>query len=243
MPERTFGMIPSKPDDRDFKFKTARLLAERKIDLRPYCTAVRDQGNVGSCTGQAGAALREYYEILLKSENMPLSPLFLYYLERWFEGNVSIDIGAEPRTAMKVLASVGVAPERYYVTNPEEFMMAPGFMAVMEARKYRISSYERLFTVQHMLTALTDRQPVLMGIMVYPSFEKVDKSGVIPLVGIDEMCMGGHAILAVGYDQDTGHFIIKNSWGSFWGDHGYGYLPFGYVTPQYVTDLWVGSVT
>jgi C1A family cysteine protease len=241
--DRKYGMLPSKPDDRDFKYKTVRLTVARKMDLRPYCSPVRDQGNLGSCTGQAGAAMREYYEILLKSQQISLSPLMLYYLERWLEGNVNIDIGAEPRNAMRALLHIGIAPEELYITDPAEYKHAPNFQALMEARKFRISSYERLQNVEQMLTAINDRQPVLMGVMVYPSFENVDATGVVRLPDMMATCLGGHAILAVGYDQDAEWFIVKNSWGSAWGHHGYCYLPFGYVTPQHCTDLWVGAIT
>src|SRR5512135_2153560 len=107
MARYSYGYIPDAQDDRDLMFQAARPPAvplPPSVDLRKFCSPVRDQGQLGSCTGFAIAAgLREFLLIKIGAPLVPLAPLFVYYEERFIEHTVSQDAGAQPRDGLKVL--------------------------------------------------------------------------------------------------------------------------------------------
>jgi C1A family cysteine protease len=73
---------------------------------------------------------------------------------------------------------------------------------------------------------------------VYESFEsaEVAKTGVVPMPGPDERLLGGHAVLAIGYVASTRMFIVRNSWGTKWGDGGYFTMPYAYLEDRNLSD-------
>jgi C1A family cysteine protease len=88
---------------------------------------------------------------------------------------------------------------------------------------------------------LASGYPVVFGFSVYESFEtqEVARSGVVPLPKKGEKQLGGHAVLAVGYDDTAQSFIVRNSWGPSWGQDGYFTMPYAYVTSgQLASDFW-----
>ena len=81
----------------------------------------------------------------------------------------------------------------------------------------------------------------MFGFSVYESFmsPEVAKTGKVPLPPRGEQLLGGHAVLAVGYDDSIQSFIVRNSWGPKWGMKGYCTMPYGYLTdPQLARDFW-----
>ena len=77
--------------------------------------------------------------------------------------------------------------------------------------------------------------------MVYPSFESdvVAKTGNVPLPGTSEVAIGAHALLAAGYDDSRNVFSVRNSWSANWGDKGYCYIPYDYMTDSNLaSDIW-----
>jgi C1A family cysteine protease len=92
--------------------------------------------------------------------------------------------------------------------------------------------------------------PSMFGFYGFPSFSEGNIIGGIPYPGDDEWVIFGHAVDAVGYDDalqivnnsngvtTTGALLVRNSWGTWWGDQGYGWLPYKYVLSSYATDFW-----
>lgn len=237
-----------KIDKRDFLFARPPLMLPTKIDLRLQCSPVVDQGNLGSCTANAIASgLREYME-LKNTKIAPfvlLSRLFLYYKERELEGTINEDSGATIRDGMKVLKKIGVCPEDDMPYDVTKFTEPPSPHAEAHAREYRVASYYRLRSIRDIRQCLNEGYPIVIGIMVYESFEsqRVADTGVVPLPKRHEQELGGHAVLVAGYDLSnkygTGSYlIVRNSWGEGWGDKGYCYLPFSFVTYGYAFDFW-----
>ena len=82
---------------------------------------------------------------------------------------------------------------------------------------------------------------------VYQSFESetVAKTGVVPMPSSHEQVLGGHCVVAVGYDDGKRQFTIGNSWGTGWGLNGYCLMPYEYpINPRLASDFWtIRSVT
>jgi C1A family cysteine protease len=247
MSKYTYGCKSDPEDKRDFLY--APMLAAAalpvSVDLRPFCSPVRDQGQLGSCTAFAMAAgLREF--MLWKTVETILSPAYLYYRERELEGTIYEDSGAYIRDGMKVLAKQGVCPEFDEPYNVHTFAIRPSVKATTDALKYKIGAYHRVYKLAGIKAALAEGLPVVIGMEVYESFEGDDvaSSGFVPMPKRGEQILGGHAVLVVGYQNSAdwpggGYLIVKNSWSRNWGDKGYFYLPYKYVAGTKVTDMWV----
>lgn len=241
--KRKYTLKFDKKDERDFKFADLALPKKHgivKVDLRPYMPPVYDQQELGSCTANALCGLRQYYAMLNHKDNTSLSRLYLYWHERELEGTVDEDSGAMLRDGMKVLKKLGVCPEEDWPYVIERFTEKPSEKAEADAGKYKITSYRRVHNLHELKTSLQHGLPVALGIEVYESMEseEVARTGEIPVPQEGEQFLGGHAILACGYDDEKKHVIIRNSWGEEWGDKGYGYLPYEYFEAGLVVDMW-----
>jgi xylellain. Cysteine peptidase. MEROPS family C01A len=237
-----------KYDERDHLFArpSLKLVLPVELDLRSGCSPVVDQGELGSCTANAmGSGLREYLEIKNQQVFVALSRLYLYYHERLLEGTVNEDSGAKIRDGMKVLKKRGICPEVLHPYDISKFTVAPSQEAEDEAGEYKIDSYQRLNTLNDVKRSIYEGYPVVLGMAVYESFESdsVAKTGIVPVPKNYERVLGGHAMLIVGYKKikQTLHLIVRNSWGTDWGDKGYCYIPASFIRKGIIFDLWTGK--
>lgn len=246
--ERAFGWRPQLPDHRDKHFlklpNFAVAALPPKIDLRDKCPAVYDQGALGSCTANAVGFLCEFGWMKQKKPNhFPPSRLFIYYQERLLEGTVSIDAGAYIRDGIKVVNKNGFPPESLWPYVPSRFAQKPSALAYAEALKRQVLDYGYVGqSVDEMKTALAAGFPITIGFTVYQSFmtAAVASTGKVPMPGPRERVLGGHAVAIVGYDDAAKCWIVRNSWGSGWGDKGYFYMPYDYLTNRSLSsDLWI----
>jgi len=213
-----------------------------KVDLRAECPPVYDQGQLGSCTANAIGAAHAFAQLRqFKRDFMP-SRLFIYFNERVMEHTVETDSGAMIRDGMKSVAKVGVCPEALWPYDINRFSDKPSDKCYTEAEKNQAIIYRRAIQNLHQLQGgLASGSPVVFGFSVYESFEGPDvaRTGVVPMPRHDEKLLGGHAVLAVGYDDASQQFIVRNSWGTGWGQDGYFMMPYAYVTnPQLAQDFW-----
>jgi C1A family cysteine protease len=169
-----------------------------------------------------------------------LSRLFVYYGECAIEHTTRTDAGAQLRDGVASVAKAGVCPESVWPYDNSQFRKKPPVAAYKAALPYRISEYVRLTTVDDMLHRLAPGFPFVFGFAVYESFEspEVAKTGVVNLPPSGETSLGGHAVMAVGYDLQAKRFIVRNSSGAGWGDGGYFTLPFEYLTGSLSHDFW-----
>jgi C1A family cysteine protease len=251
MPNHSYGYVPDTKDANDLIYQSVRPMAAPLppvVDLRHFCSAVRDQGQLGSCTGFAIAVgFREFLLNKLGVPFVPLSPLFLYYEERSREHTIPQDAGAMPRDGFKVLQKLGCATEKDDPYDITKFTQAPSKTALTNAAQFKIAAYHRLAHLADIQACLAAGNGVVLGFTVYDSFESdaVAKTGIMPMPAAGESILGGHAVFCVGYKTDStaaggGYLIVKNSWGVGWGDQGYFYMPFAYIQPKLVSDVWTG---
>jgi C1A family cysteine protease len=217
-------------------------LMPAKIDLRAKCSPVVDQLDIGSCTSFAvGKGLREYLQVKNGERKVALSPLFLYFETRKLRGTTNIDSGATITDAMTALSTAGIAPESTWSYMPELFDQKPPAAAYKAAPEFKCTTGVQLAGLEDVKKALAKGQPVAFGMKVYNTFRDIGKTGKMELPQNGDILVGGHAVCAVGYDNKRQALIVRNSWGSEWGDGGYFYMPYGYVTPDNVMDMWTAN--
>ncbi len=238
---RGYGWVPDLPDQRDYLFRTIRVVPPvlpHQVDLRPSCSPVENQGNLGSCTANALVGALEFLEIKNTKSFFDLSRLFVYYNERVIEHSVKTDSGAMLRDGIKTLAKQGVCMEKTWPYIISKFAVKPVAKCYKEAASHTITSYHRILTQDEMLECLAEGYPFVFGFTVYESFEspEVAQSGIVQMPQQGERVLGGHAVLAVGYDDATKRFIVRNSWGPDWGMGGYFTMPFEYLTARNLSD-------
>ncbi|MGN6614791.1 MAG: C1 family peptidase [Candidatus Nitrosocosmicus sp.] len=238
-----YGWKPDLPDHRDHSYAApVQVLTNlpRKIDLRPQCPSqVYSQGQLGSCTANAIAAAIEFDLLKQKRQDFMPSRLFIYYNERDIEGTVDEDSGAMIRDGVKSVARQGVCPETECTYDTDRFTEKPPENCYEDALKTRARSYARVArTLNQFKGCLASGYPFVFGFSVYESFEseEVAQSGIATIPTSQEKLLGGHAVLAVGYDDDQNRFIVRNSWGDSWGMKGYFTMPYSYLLDENLSD-------
>jgi len=230
---RGYGWRPQLPDARD-KVYAARLKKQppAECDLRPSMPPVYDQGQLGSCSGNAIVGAMEYERGRQGLPDFMPSRLFVYYNERALEGTVSSDSGGAIRDGIKVVNSGGVCPETLWPYDIAMFAVKPPKRCYVAAETDKAVQYEAIQTLGDLKDAIASNLSVVFGFTVYQSFESqaVAQTGVMPMPNPGEATVGGHAVVAVGYSDPKNQVIVRNSWGASWGDHGYFYMPYQYLT-------------
>ena len=250
LPYRPMNYRQDDEDERDFVFMSAMFPFSMPpaIDYTDEMSPVKDQGQLGSCVGFAVAAMKEWQERkeylqevedgsdYRRDETHDYSEQWLYYKAK------DIDIwpgqeGTSIRYAMKVLNKHGVPCEKGWPYNDVE-KGDPASWTHLISKWALGGEYVRLYTVQDLKLALRDNGPVPIGVPCFYEFFFVGSDGVIPYPSEPGHFYGGHAICVVGYDDETEMFKFKNSWGTDWGDNGYGYLPYNYIR-DFLWDAWL----
>jgi C1A family cysteine protease len=240
-----YGWIPDQPDQRDHMYAAPpQFLAALppSADLRSQCPPVYDQGQLGSCTANAIGAAVEFDRLKQKLSDFVPSRLFIYYNERVIEGTVRSDSGAQIRDGIKTVASQGVCPETDWPYDITKFEQKPPAKAYTDAMSDRAVSYQSLIQdPTQMKGCLASGYPFVFGFTVYESFEgpAVAQSGHAPMPSPSERAIGGHAVMAIGYDDSNQWFVVRNSWGPSWGLKGYFTLPYAYlIQTSLSSDFW-----
>jgi C1A family cysteine protease len=229
------------------------------VSLVNWFSPVEDQGQLGSCTANAGVGMVEYFERRAFGKHTDASRLFLYKATRNLMHETG-DTGAFLRTTMGAMVLFGIPPEEYWPYNEADFDKEPSAFCYAFAQNYQAISYYRLDPPGTKNTDLLNQIkvnlsvgfPSMFGFTVYSSIEQADETGgKIPYPTRGDKILGGHAIVVAGYDdkmkiknsaasakETTGAFLIRNSWGKSWGDKGYGWLPYDYVLKGLADDWW-----
>ncbi|WP_415855936.1 C1 family peptidase [Sinomonas sp. G460-2] len=242
----SYGWVPDVPDQRDHLFAAPPAVLGAlppSADLTAQCPPVYDQGQLGSCTANAIAAALEFDADKqgITGYATP-SRLFIYYNERVMEGTVASDSGAQIRDGIKSVGAQGACPETEWPYVIAQFAVQPTQQCYIDAKQHRAVAYQRVSrTLQQMQGCLAAGYPFVFGFTVYESFEsqQVAQSGIAPMPAPNEQVLGGHAVVAVGYDNTSQRFRVRNSWGTGWGQAGYFTLPYQYLLSTGLSsDFW-----
>lgn len=243
------GYKPSTPKPGTKTYNKGKANIKRlpsKVDLRPHMTKVEDQGETASCTANATAGAYEYLLKRHRDETQDVSRLYIYYNARYVAGENDIsDEGAMISDVIEGLKQYGACTEETW-TFDEEYVNEEPDQASYDEGAYFLVESAKLVPVEldAWKTALADGQPIIFGLSIFESFDKHKKRGLVPAPTKNEMSRAshsGHAMLCVGYSDVDKVFIVRNSWGTSWGDKGYCYIPYRYLmNPDYNDgDCWI----
>ncbi len=239
----TYGLRKDDSDWRDQIYKPTGESLRSQVDLRQWASPIEGQGHLGSCVGNAIVGA---YELLLNKE-MPssfvnLSRLFVYYNARLLEGTENEDNGAYIRNGIKGVSKYGICKENLWPYNIDKFADKPTPICYEDAKNRNIKNYFRLINLSDMLDALNNNIPVVFGIVVYENFEEIDATNIVlEIPDKNAQDIGAHAVCLVGYNLPQKKFLVRNSFGTNWGNNGYFWITFDYAETESL-DSWIFDI-
>ena len=250
-----YGARPDLPDERDHRkvYKESEIPSATHfptVDIRRYVDHIYDQKALESCTanslcGAYGLDLKKQSETLAEGyKYFNPSRLFLYYNTRELEGSVESNVGATIRDTIKSLNRLGLCKESDWPYDVSKFTEKPPESCYAAARGNILCKYQRLNQdIDQFRACLKEGSPFVFGFNVYTSFHCAENTamGKMPVPNPSdpsEKKEGGHAVMAVGYDDAAKHVVVLNSWGEGWGDKGYFYMPYDFIVGNECYDFW-----
>jgi C1A family cysteine protease len=221
--------------------------APASVDLREFLPAARDQGDLNSASAFAVLGAVEYFEARTAGRALDASPLFLYQTAlKLLRLTDNADVNL--RTAFKALVRFGAPPEIYWPYGADRLCLDPTDAFLFSyARDYQSIRYFRLDALDGGETLRAVRSYLACGFVMAFGFCVPSSLSMDADIGFRpqfDSLRGGHAALAVGYDDnrriasDTGALLFRSSWGTQWGEQGYGWLPYKFVIQQFAVDFW-----
>lgn len=225
--------------DKGLKIKDA-------VDLRKYFSQVRNQEHLGSCTSFAAAAM---YEAMMNrcgvAGTNEMSPAFLYYYSNVLKGRP--EGGSNFYDQFEVMGTRGVCHETLYNYNPASPATPPSQVAVDDALSNRVTVAKQIQLAdgsdkadtlarnhKALTAALSEGYPVGISLKVYDNFGDNGAFVLHPDDSPGAKEEGRHAMVIAGYSERDNFYIVRNSWGTEFGDNGYCYIPSAYIDdPDY----------
>jgi C1A family cysteine protease len=247
-----YGAFKDPRDRRDLRYSPSATPAKlpTRVDLRPYCPRVHEQGHPRTCTAQALAGAFQFEQRRLGLKDFSPSRLFIFY-NTLATMRARHKEGANLRAALKAVARRGVCPEKEWPFSLTRAAMAakPNKRAYERAEQHKITQYERIIMGRRSRTEflrllkyrLADGFPFMFAFLIHESFETIHvaKTGIMPMPKPRERRRGWHAVMAVGYDDRGKRVLVRNSWGWSWGIKGYFWMPYEFITnPAITADFW-----
>lgn len=217
------------------------------VDLRKWCSPVENQRDIGSCVGNAVVGGLELLQIRNGQKLIDLSRMFVYYNSRLMHGDAEQDSGTYIRIAMGTLSSIGTCSEAKWPYDTSNVFIRPTWGSYREAYAHKIGGYYRIDgdgqgRIDLIKSALERGNPVVFGCLVDAAFMNTGTDGVVAMPKPGRKVEGGHAMLIVGYKDGGDTLIVRNSWGTGWGDDGYCYIPSDFLDACDANDFWVPTL-
>lgn len=237
------GYIPSPINPSDEFYTYPDEIIPSNLDLSMYLSAVKNQGELKSCTAFPISTVYEFFA-QRNRKNVNISELFIYYNSRELNGNINNDSGATLVSAIHAVKEKGACYTKTYPYEIESFSQLPKDEAYAEAKHQVVNKASRInITETDFKHAIANGHPVIIGLKIFESFYPKDDSGIIPFPSSDAAeyeQYGNHALLVVGYNDEEKLFKIRNSWGEEFGDKGYGYAPYDYIAnPKFCHEAFI----
>jgi C1A family cysteine protease len=219
----------------------------QSVDLRitGKFPPVFDQKSLNSCTANSiSAAL--FFDMNKQEVPDVFTPsrLFIYYNERDLEGKIDNNAPVSMKDCIKTISENGYCAEQAWPYDVQKFDQKPPSNEYDFAKDHKaVKTHKLPFNLDHLKGCLHDGLPFVFGFKVYESFESPEthSTGVVTLPKPNEKKVGGHAVIAIGYDDAKKHIIFRNSFGPSWGDNGHGFMPYDYIASldKLAFDFWV----
>jgi len=241
--QEDFETLRNHPKHLNLNFASTIADLPPSVDLSGLCSPIAQQWLLESCTAFAGIGLVEFLLKKAGRQDFKQSELFLYYNERLMEGTLGKNTGAHESTIIKALHEYGSCPEsllpynlwdRWHINNKPSKECYDAAKELTDLDDFAHTIVEQDLEVMKRL--LAEGQPFLLGIKLYKSTMswRVFWTGDVPMPDLNpnsgDTHEGGHSIMIVGYDDKTERFKIRNSWGTWWGNKGYGTIPYAFLT-------------
>jgi C1A family cysteine protease len=239
------GWVPALPDARHYAFAPKASIAKAlpaSVDLRASLPPVWDQGSIGSCVAHGVAVAHIAAQRKVGAKEIMPSRLALYFQGRATRGWQNQDSGMFITDAMKVTAKFGVADEKLYPYQTTKFKLKPPASVYADALLHQTLEYQKIDSTKPdvIKAALAEGLPVVFGSTLYSNYDKLKPGNVMPEPDLKGSIIGGHCMALVGYDSAKKQFLVRNSWGKFWGDNGHHWMSEAYICNLSLTDdVWV----
>lgn len=248
------SLMPDKYDIRDFMYSSLYSLNElpSQIDYSDSMSPVKNQKSSAMCTGFAISALKEWHELKEHTEEVAagkydhrqnkfydLSEQWIFYKAKEIDNFNSNVAGTTIRSGMQVLCKFGVPTESGWPFH-ESIKGKPENWSTLIARWSKIGSYVRIYGVDLLKASLFSNGPIVSGISCFEEIFNVSNTGIVKEPINPRLSLGGHSILIIGYNDENKMFKFKNSWGTEWGENGYGYISYTYIH-RYMWDAWAAA--
>lgn len=239
--QKKYGWMPDLADNRDEFYSPPKMASlPDKFDLSGQMPEIYNQKKLGSCVAQSLSALLQQEELKLYGKVITIpSRLFIYYNQRSILDTVESDSGATIRSGMKALENFGYPNEEFWPYEPSQFKVKPPRIAYRYGALNKITKYQRIKNNLNVLkSTIVAGKAFVFGFVVYPNFENL-VGNILEVPNSNESSMGGHCVVAIGYDDSDETFLVRNSYGKNWKLNGHFKMKYEYITkPELTADFW-----
>ena len=206
------------------------IVTENSVDLREFFTKVKNQGQIGACSVFSIVSIYEYLLKRNSQEEHDLSESFVYYNVRKKNKTELQDTGSSFQDVIMSLGEQGICKESLHpYTLP--LSQEPSNEAFVDGKNRRVTKVLNVrINENDIKSAIQQGYPVAISLKIFDSFHSTN--GFVARPTNEEMesaDFGYHAMVVVGYTDETKHFVVRNSWGEQFGDRGYCYIPYSYI--------------